>query len=69
MISFVAYFSTAEEAEGFVVMNGHGSAPAEFTGGPEIESGTYRIEGDELVRVESDSNAVHHGVNSSKLES
>ena len=52
MISFVAYFSSAEDEDGFVVMNENGSAPVEFTGGPALESGTYRIEGNQLVRVE-----------------
>jgi hypothetical protein len=57
MISFVAYFSSAQDEDGFVIMNGHGSAPAEFSGGPAIASGTYRVEGNTLVLVETESNS------------
>ena len=60
MISFVAYFSSAQDEEGFVVMNGHGSAPAELSGGPEIASGTYRVEGNALVRVETDASSAEN---------
>jgi len=60
MISFVAYFSSAQDEEGFVVLNGYGSAPAEFTDGPAVESGTYRVEGNNLVRVDTTSNTGEH---------
>ena len=61
MISFVAYFSSAQDEDGFVVLNGHGSAEAEFTGGPEIQSGVYRVEGDGLVRVETEASSAQAG--------
>ena len=53
MISFVAYFSSAQDEEGYVVLGDEGSAPAEFTDGPAIEGGVYRVEGNGLVRVET----------------
>jgi len=52
MINFVAYFSTAEDQLGYVLLDGHGTAPAEFSGGPVLGPGTYRYNGADLVLVE-----------------
>lgn len=51
MISFVVYFSTAQEERGFVAIEGDGQAAASFVGGPAIGPGTYRLEGDELLPI------------------
>lgn len=55
MTEFVAYFSTAQEQLGYVVLDGHGTSTSDFVGGPPLASGIYRLEGDELVLVEATS--------------
>lgn len=51
MISFVVYFSTAQDKLGYVVLDGHGTAQAEFTGGPTLQPGTYRVEENRLTLI------------------
>ena len=51
MIDFIAYFSTAQDELGYVVLERHGTVPANFLGGPALPSGTYRLEGGVLVPV------------------
>jgi len=52
MIQFVAYFSTAQDALGYVIQDGHGIIDAEFLGGPILPEGIYRVEQGGLVLVE-----------------
>jgi hypothetical protein len=44
MIEFVAYFSTAQDHLGYVVLDGHGVFDSGLVGGPELPKGLYRIE-------------------------
>jgi len=52
MIDFVAYFSTAQDELGYIVLDGYGTSAAEFIGGPSIAEGVYRVEDGNLVMVE-----------------
>jgi hypothetical protein len=52
MIDFVAYFSTAQDEVGYVVLDGYGTTDSDLTRGPELPNGTYRIENGVLVPVE-----------------
>jgi hypothetical protein len=52
MIEFVAHFSTAEAALGFIVLDGHGTAWANRIGGAMLVNGTYRVENGVLIPVE-----------------
>lgn len=64
MIDFVAYFSTADDQLGYILLDGHGSAPAQFTGGPGLAHGTYRFAGDELVLIEAVAESQSQGLGS-----
>jgi hypothetical protein len=55
MIEFVAYFSTAQDELGYVVLDGYGSADTELSGGTPLASGTYRVQDGVLMHVEADS--------------
>jgi hypothetical protein len=52
VIEFVAHFSSAEAALGYVVLDGRGTASANRVGGPILPAGTYRVENGGLVAVE-----------------
>ncbi len=49
---FILYFSTAEEALGYAIIDDHGTAMSEFVGGPNILPGTYRLEDQQLRLVD-----------------
>ena len=51
MINFVVYFSTAQDRIGYVVQDHSGTALSDFTGGPSLRPGTYRVEGRGLTLV------------------
>ncbi len=51
MIDFVFYFSTAEDKVGYVVVDDHRTALAEFSGGPALPHGTYRVQQGALTRI------------------
>jgi hypothetical protein len=53
MISFVVYFSTAEDAVGYVLLDGYGTAVCEFAGGAELQPGEYRVDQGRIVRVQT----------------
>ena len=51
MISFVVYFSTAQDQVGYVGRDGRGTVLNEFTGGPALGPGLYCLRGHELTLV------------------
>ena len=58
MIDFVAYFSTAQDQLGYVLLSGHGTAQTGLLGGPAVPHGTYRVESGRLVFVPATPNEV-----------
>ena len=59
MISFVTYFSSAEGDDGYIVIDGQKTAASAFTGGPTLESGTYKLDANGIEKadeIDDDSN-------------
>ena len=52
MLSFVEYFSTAQEELGYIVKNDFGKALANGLRGPELPHGVYRVQDGALVLIE-----------------
>jgi hypothetical protein len=53
MIDFVAYFSTAQDQVGYVIIDGHGNVAADAFAGPRLPEGTYRVEAGALVQIDA----------------
>jgi hypothetical protein len=52
MIEFVAHFSTAEAALGYVILDGRGTVAANRIGAHMLPAGIYRVENGVLIAVE-----------------
>jgi hypothetical protein len=52
MTEFVAYFSTAQEQLGYVLLDGHMVIETAVMGGPQLSPGIYRVEDGILVQLQ-----------------